>query len=100
MCSSGLLLEERGVLRSLRQVSAAAATARHAARQLGRSHQRHLFADVEPVHRARAGHRQAAGPRCMVDIRGKPHAARVVKPPFVRNGKVIDRDLDKEEISK
>ena len=25
----------------------------------------------------------------LVDIRGKPHAARVVKPPFVRNGKPL-----------
>ena len=53
-----------------------------------RSHQRHLFADVESLHRARAA-RAASGTRVMVDIRGKPHAARVVKPPFVRNGKVL-----------
>jgi aminomethyltransferase len=30
-----------------------------------------------------------AGPRVQVDIRGKLHAARVVKPPFVRHGKVL-----------
>jgi aminomethyltransferase len=29
------------------------------------------------------------GTRVWVDIRGKPHAARVVKPPFVRNGKPL-----------
>ncbi|MGO9426497.1 MAG: glycine cleavage T C-terminal barrel domain-containing protein, partial [Steroidobacteraceae bacterium] len=29
------------------------------------------------------------GPRVLVDIRGKPHAARVVKPPFVRNGRIL-----------
>jgi aminomethyltransferase len=32
---------------------------------------------------------QGTGPRVLVDIRGKPHAARVVKPPFVRNGKIL-----------
>jgi aminomethyltransferase len=30
-----------------------------------------------------------AGPRVRVDIRGKLHAARIVKPPFVRHGKVL-----------
>jgi glycine cleavage system aminomethyltransferase T len=29
------------------------------------------------------------GPKVLVDIRGKPHAARIVKPPFVRNGKAL-----------
>ena len=29
------------------------------------------------------------GDRVRVDIRGKPHAARIVKPPFVRNGKSL-----------
>jgi glycine cleavage system aminomethyltransferase T len=29
------------------------------------------------------------GPRVMVDIRGKPHTARIVKPPFVRNGTIV-----------
>ena len=32
-------------------------------------------------------------PRVQVEIRGKPHAARIVKPPFVRHGKpMIDID--------
>jgi aminomethyltransferase len=30
---------------------------------------------------------QGIGERCEVEIRGKPVAARVVKPPFVRRGK-------------
>jgi aminomethyltransferase len=30
-----------------------------------------------------------AGERCQVDIRGRPAAARVVKPPFVRKGKIL-----------
>jgi aminomethyltransferase len=29
------------------------------------------------------------GVRVLVDIRGKPHAARIVKPPFVRHGKPL-----------
>ena len=29
------------------------------------------------------------GARVLVDIRGNAHAARVVKPPFVRNGKPL-----------
>jgi aminomethyltransferase len=33
--------------------------------------------------------RRGAGPRLMVEIRGQAHAVRVVKPPFVRNGKSL-----------
>jgi len=29
------------------------------------------------------------GDRCEVDIRGKPVAARIVKPPFVRHGRIL-----------
>jgi aminomethyltransferase len=29
------------------------------------------------------------GPQVRVDIRGKPHAARVVKPPFVQRGQIM-----------
>jgi aminomethyltransferase len=32
---------------------------------------------------------QAAGGDCRVDVRGKLLPARVVKPPFVRNGKIL-----------
>jgi len=31
----------------------------------------------------------AIGDQVEVDIRGKRHAAKVVKPPFVRNGKIL-----------
>jgi hypothetical protein len=30
---------------------------------------------------------------CAVDIRGKPVSARIVKPPFVRNGRILHRPL-------
>ena len=33
--------------------------------------------------------RAHAGPRVQVEIRGKLHAARIVKPPFVRHGKPL-----------
>jgi aminomethyltransferase len=32
---------------------------------------------------------RGAPARVLVEIRGQPHAARVVKPPFVRNGKAL-----------
>jgi len=31
----------------------------------------------------------APGERVQVELRGRPLAARVVKPPFVRNGKIL-----------
>ncbi len=37
-----------------------------------------------------------SGPRVLVDIRGKPHAARIVKPPFVRNGKTLIESSQQE----
>ena len=47
--------------------------------------------DARQVDRARAPARRrcAPGDRVQVDVRDKQLAARVVKPPFVRNGKVL-----------
>jgi aminomethyltransferase len=82
----GLVLEERGVLRSHQVVSAADAAA--GAAPLGEV----TSGTFSPtLNRAIALARLAPGSatRVLVDIRGKPHAARVVKPPFVRNGKPL-----------
>ena len=77
----GLVLEDRGVLRSHQRVTGSAVRRR-------RDHERQLFADAEPLDRARARARRRARVEVAVDIRGKPLAARVVKPPFVRHGKI------------
>jgi aminomethyltransferase len=82
----GLVLEERGVLRSHQVVSAADAAA--GAAPLGEV----TSGSFSPtLNRAIALARLAphSATRVLVDIRGKPHAARVVKPPFVRNGKPL-----------
>jgi aminomethyltransferase len=85
----GLMLEERGVLRSHQTVSLAPpAAAQGTPLKLGEVtsgtfsptlNRSIAFARVEP----------GAGERVTVDIRGKQHAARIVKPPFVRNGAVL-----------
>ncbi|MGO9633571.1 MAG: glycine cleavage system aminomethyltransferase GcvT [Steroidobacteraceae bacterium] len=82
----GLVLEDRGVLRKSQQVRAAAAPG--ASETLGEV----TSGTFSPtLNRAIALARLApgAGPKVLVDIRGKSHAARVVKPPFVRNGKIL-----------
>jgi aminomethyltransferase len=80
----GLVLEERGVLRSHQIVSAMDAA--DGAAPLGEV----TSGTFSPtLNRSIALARLApqSAPRVLVDIRGKPHAARIVKPPFVRNGK-------------
>ena len=82
----GLVLEERGVLRSHQVVSAVDAAA--GAAPLGEV----TSGTFSPtLNRAIALARLAphSATHVLVDIRGKPHAARVVKPPFVRNGKPL-----------
>ena len=82
----GLVLEERGVLRSHQVVSAADAAP--GAAPLGEV----TSGTFSPtLNRAIALARLAphSATRVLVDIRGKPHAARVVKPPFVRDGKPL-----------
>jgi len=85
----GLVLEERGVLRSHQSVSAVPEPSASAPpRQLGEVTSG-TFSPILNRSIALARVRPGAGARVMVDIRGKQHAARIVKPPFVRNGKVL-----------
>ncbi len=73
----GLLLEERGVLRShQRIVPAGEVTSGTFSPTLNRS-----------IALARVP--KTAAPRVQVEIRGKLHDASVVKPPFVRHGKAL-----------
>jgi len=78
----GLLLEERGVLRSHQKVLAAGldgegmVTSGTFSPTLNRS-----------IGLARVP--EGTGEAVQVEIRGKMHAARVVKPPFVRHGKAV-----------
>jgi aminomethyltransferase len=82
----GLVLEERGVLRSHQAVSAADAA--HGGAPLGEVTSG-TFSPTLNRAIALARLRPQPGTRVWVDIRGKPHAARVVAPPFVRNGKSL-----------
>jgi aminomethyltransferase len=84
----GLVLEDRGVLRSHQQVSAAGAPEQGAAPSFGEITSG-TFSPTLNRSIALARVPSETGPRVMVDIRGKLHAAHVVKPPFVRNGKVL-----------
>jgi aminomethyltransferase len=73
----GLLLEERGVLRSHQKVvPAGEVTSGTFSPTLNRS-----------IALARLP--KTAAPRVQVEIRGKLHAASIVKPPFVRHGKAL-----------
>jgi len=94
----GLMLEERGVLRSHQLVSAAAdgAADDHAPGERAPGYGAPLgevtsgtFSPTLNRAIALARLKPQPGTRVWVDIRGKPHAARVVKPPFVRNGKPL-----------
>jgi aminomethyltransferase len=78
----GLVLEERGVLRSHQKV-AVAATARTGEVTSG------TFSPTMNRSIALARLPRTAVPEVQVEIRGKMHAARIVKPPFVRHGKVL-----------
>jgi len=83
----GLVLGERGVLRSHQAVSAAAADG-SAGEPLGEVTSG-TFSPTLNRAIALARLEPQPGARVLVDIRGKPHAARIVKPPFVRNGKPL-----------
>lgn len=87
----GLLLEERGVLRKSQQVSAAGETSADGQRTSPVIGEVTSGTFSPTLNRAIALARVPKGtdPKVLVEIRGKPHAARVVKPPFVRNGKVM-----------
>ncbi len=95
----GLVLEERGVLRSHQKVSAAGAPSADGRRTSGVLGEvtSGTFSPTLSRSIALARVSRGAGPNVLVDIRGKPHAARIVKPPFVRNGKVMI-DLKSQEI--
>ncbi|APZ41896.1 glycine cleavage system aminomethyltransferase GcvT [Acidihalobacter ferrooxydans] len=73
----GLVLEGRGVLRGHQRVQTPAGDGQTTSG---------TFSPTLGVAIALARLPAAAGDACEVDIRGKLHAARVVKPPFVRNG--------------
>jgi len=77
----GLLLEERGVLRSHQKVLAAGIGAGMVTSG--------TFSPTLNRSIALARVPQATGAAVQVEIRGKLHAARVVKPPFARHGKAI-----------
>lgn len=73
----GLLLEDRGVLRNHQKVVAAGGEGEVTSGSFSPTLQRAIaFARVP----------KDTGETCQVDIRGKLLNARVVKPPFVRNG--------------
>jgi len=79
----GLVLEERGVLRSHQVVSTADGAA-----PLGEL----TSGTFSPTLNRAIGLARLApqsGARVSVDIRGSRHAARIVTPPFVRNGKPL-----------
>ena len=92
----GMVLEERGVLRAHQTVNAAGTAAGPAAasgpHKLGEITSG-TFSPTLNCSIALARVAQGSGPRVMVDIRGKPHVARIVKPPFVRNGKILNQEI-------
>jgi aminomethyltransferase len=74
----GLLLEDKGVLRNHQKVRAGSGEGEITSGSFSPTLQRAIaFARVP----------KDTGDHCQVDIRGKLLSARVVKPPFVRNGK-------------
>jgi aminomethyltransferase len=83
----GLVLEERGVLRNHQTVLAEEAAQSPGAR-VGEITSG-TFSPTLNRAIALARVREDAPGRLWVDIRGRPHAVRVVTPPFVRNGKAL-----------
>ena len=77
----GLLLEERGVLRSHQKV----VTAEMSAGEVTSG----TFSPTLNRSIALARVPRTSGAAVQVEIRGKLHAARIVKPPFVRHGKAL-----------
>jgi len=84
----GLLLQERGVLRSHQKVVLSAAPAGAAAPPMGEVTSG-TFSPTLNRSIALARVPKDAASDVMVEIRGKLHAASIVKPPFVRHGKVL-----------
>ena len=85
----GLVLEERGVLRSHQTLRAVGGTGDvQGAPAIGEVTSG-TFSPTLNRSIALARVASGSGPRVLVDIRGKPHAARIAKPPFVRHGKAL-----------
>jgi aminomethyltransferase len=76
----GLLLEDRGVLRGHQVVQTNAGPGEITSGGFAPTLNRSIALARVPV--------GAASP-VSVDVRGKPLSARIVKPPFVRNGKSL-----------
>ena len=83
----GLVLEERGVLRNHQPVFAGP-TGQSPGPKIGEITSG-TFSPTLNRAIALARVQRGAPARVVVEIRGQPHAARVVKPPFVRNGKAL-----------
>jgi aminomethyltransferase len=81
----GLLLEERGVLRSHQKVLVAGADSTAEAGEVTSG----TFSPTLNRSIALARVPKTSNATVQVEIRGKLHAARVVKPPFVRHGKSL-----------
>ena len=84
----GLLLEERGVLRSHQKVVLSGTAAGAAPPPTGEVTSG-TFSPTLNRSIALARVPKNATPGVMVEIRGKLHAASIVKPPFVRHGKAL-----------
>ncbi len=80
----GLLLEDRGVLRSHQKVITGAGSDAAFGEVTSGTFSPTLNRSI-----ALARVPRAAAARVQVDIRGKLHAASIVKPPFVRHGKAL-----------
>ena len=81
----GLLLEERGVLRSHQKVLVAGANPAGPGGEVTSG----TFSPTLNRSIALARIPKTSNPMVQVEIRGKLHAARIVKPPFVRHGKSL-----------
>ncbi len=77
---TGLLLQDKGVLRQGQEVTTSAGSGIITSG---------TFSPTMGVSIALARLPKEATGDCQVDIRGKLKAARIVKPPFVRNGKIL-----------
>jgi aminomethyltransferase len=82
----GLVLEDRGVLRGHQKVRVPGQSENDTGEITSGTYSPTLEKSI-----ALARVPRATGERVEVDIRGKWLAARVVKPPFARNGKSLDR---------
>ena len=85
----GLVLEERGVLRSHQKVVVVAPSSDGGAPLRTGEVTSGTFSPTMNRSIALARVPRTTAPGVQVEIRGKMHAARIVKPPFVRHGKIL-----------